>query len=78
MQILLLVGSLLFIISGIILVVAGSADMSEVEQHRDESTEAIPEEEKIDIGVIMGGIILLIIGFSLLGESQNCFNLDHI
>lgn len=67
MQILLLVASLLFLASGIILVVAGSADLSDVEQHRDENTEYLPKEEEIDIGVIFGGVILTIIGFALFG-----------
>lgn len=46
------------------MIVAGTADYVDTEEHREE-LEFIPQTEEIDIGLIVGGVFILILGFAL-------------
>lgn len=59
---------LCLLISGIVMIAGGAADYSDVEAHKEEVVPEQKAEEEIDIGVIIGGTFMVIIGFVLLGE----------
>lgn len=50
------------------MIAGGAADYSDVEAHKEEVVPEQKAEEEIDIGVIIGGTFMVIIGFVLLGE----------
>lgn len=58
-----------FNFSGISMIASGAADFSDTTEHEDElnNTNETKEEEGIDIGIVVGGVFLTIIGFCLLG-----------
>lgn len=46
------------------MIVSGAADYVDTEQHKEE-LELIPQTEGIDIGLIVGGVFILLLGFAL-------------
>ena len=49
------------------MIAGGAADYSDVEAHKEDVPEQMAEEG-IDIGLILGGTFMVIIGFVLLGK----------
>lgn len=67
-QITLLIFALLSIAAGIAMIANGAADYADTEEHKEELDIKTSETtEGIDIGVVVGGVFLTIIGFCLIG-----------
>lgn len=67
-QIALLIFSLLSIAVGVTMIANGAADYADTEAHKDElEIDTKETNEGIDIGVVVGGILMTIIGFCLIG-----------
>uniref|UniRef100_U5EDG7 Putative conserved plasma membrane protein n=1 Tax=Corethrella appendiculata TaxID=1370023 RepID=U5EDG7_9DIPT len=65
-QIVMLILSLILLATGITMVASGSADYSDTENHKEELNIHVPYEG-IDIGLIVTGCIVTILGFLILG-----------
>lgn len=73
-QIGLLIFALLSIAAGIAMIANGAADYAETEEHKLELSEDgnnIRTAEEVDIGVVVGGVFMTIMGFCLLGLKEN-------
>lgn len=67
-QIAILVFALLSIAAGVAMIVDGAADYADTEEYKDElGLKRNDTSEGIDIGVVVGGVFITIIGFCLLG-----------
>lgn len=67
-QIALLIFSLLSIAAGIAMIANGAADYADTEEHKEElGVDTSETAEGFDIGVVIGGVFMTLIGFCLIG-----------
>lgn len=66
-QVSVLVFGLVMFAIGIALVASGSADYSDAEQHPEINPDGKAQEESIDVGLIVAGVLITLLGVVLLG-----------
>lgn len=67
-QIILLTFALIAIAAGIIMIANGAADFADTEEHKNEmDIDKKESDEGIDIGIVIGGVFITLLGFCLLG-----------
>lgn len=49
------------------MIVTGATDYVDTEAHKEELAPMVPQTEEIDIGLIVGGVFILLLGFALAG-----------